>query len=262
MQTSTSNDGVCDKQVSKKSSYCCADFYREPKSGLCLPCVGSFGENCSSPCPDGYFGYRCLQICDCNNTEECDPKNGCVNKKEPRACTHSLQANCTTTCPDGYFGDKCLGFCNCAKSQVCDAEIGCVNSTYELEYFKVETIHIIIVVSGLCGLILLIGITVYCIRKKRSIGRNKNNTKYSTARSPSDSESPIVEDLFVNTFKNCTPTNARLNGSSYLEIIGGHQNPDSHPTRFSTFSTNAHQFNNDLPSECEYHDPWNTLPGN
>ena len=97
---------------------------------------------------------------------------------------------------------------------------------------------------------------------RRSIGRDKNNTKYSTARSPSNSESPIVEDPFVNTFKNCTPTNARLNGSSYLEIIGGHQNPDSHPTRFSTFSTNAHQFNNDLPSECEYHDPWNTFPGN
>nr|XP_022334183.1 uncharacterized protein LOC111123765 isoform X2 [Crassostrea virginica] len=175
------------------------------------------------------------------------------------------EANCTTTCPDGYFGDKCLDICNCAKSQVCEADIGCVNSTYELEIdttnFKVETILIIIVVSGSCGLILLIGITVYCIRKKRSIGRDKNNTKYSTARSPSDSESPIVEDPFVNTFKNCTPNNARLNGSSYLEIIGGHQNPDSHPTRFSTFSTNAHQFNNDLPSECEYHEPWNTLPG-
>ena len=87
---------------------------------------------------------------------------------------------------------------------------------------------------------------------RRSIGRDKNNTKNSTARFPSDSESPIVEDPFVNTYKNCTPTNTRLNGRTY---------PDSYPTRFSTFSTNAHKFNSDLLSECEYHEPWNTLPG-
>ena len=87
---------------------------------------------------------------------------------------------------------------------------------------------------------------------RRSIGRDKNNTKNSTARSPSDSESPIDEDPFVNTYKNYTPTNTRLNGRTH---------PDSHPTRFSTFSTNAHKFNSDLPSECEYHEPWNTLPG-
>ena len=86
--------------------------------------------------------------------------------------------------------------------------------------------------------------------------------KNSTARSPCDRESPIVKDPFVKSFKNCTPNNAHLNGGTYLEMIGKHQNPDSHPTRFSTFSTNAHQFNNDLPSECEYHEPWNTLPGN
>lgn len=41
-------------------------------------CTGSFGHNCSSPCPDGYFGHGCRLKCDCNVSESCEPENGCT----------------------------------------------------------------------------------------------------------------------------------------------------------------------------------------
>lgn len=43
-------------------------------------CNGSFGLNCSSPCPDGYYGLGCRRICNCNDTQKCDPMIGCIYK--------------------------------------------------------------------------------------------------------------------------------------------------------------------------------------
>nr|XP_022311018.1 multiple epidermal growth factor-like domains protein 10 [Crassostrea virginica] len=60
---------------------CCIDYYKDFDSESCLPCIGSFGPNCSSPCPDGFFGHGCRQICDCNDSMICDPSHGCVTKK-------------------------------------------------------------------------------------------------------------------------------------------------------------------------------------
>ena len=44
-------------------------------------CIGFFGANCSAPCPDGYYGFGCRQICNCNDTEICDPMIGCTHPK-------------------------------------------------------------------------------------------------------------------------------------------------------------------------------------
>ena len=45
-------------------------------------CIGFYGVNCSQPCPDGYFGHGCRQICNCNDTEICNAKIGCIAKIE------------------------------------------------------------------------------------------------------------------------------------------------------------------------------------
>lgn len=39
-------------------------------------CVGSFGFNCSVPCPQDYFGPSCASMCQCGK-DECDAKLGC-----------------------------------------------------------------------------------------------------------------------------------------------------------------------------------------
>lgn len=41
-------------------------------------CIGSFGVNCCFPCAREYFGHGCRKKCNCNNTQTCDSKIGCV----------------------------------------------------------------------------------------------------------------------------------------------------------------------------------------
>lgn len=42
--------------------------------------MGSYGPNCSSICPDGYFGHGCRHKCSCASTQWCDAVIGCSNK--------------------------------------------------------------------------------------------------------------------------------------------------------------------------------------
>nr|XP_022301660.1 scavenger receptor class F member 2-like [Crassostrea virginica] len=62
------------------ASLCRTDYYRDAESGSCFPCIGSFGPNCSDPCPAGYFGHGCRRRCACAVHQECDPKIGCAIK--------------------------------------------------------------------------------------------------------------------------------------------------------------------------------------
>lgn len=41
-------------------------------------CIGSFGHNCASPCPDGYYGHGCRLKCNCNISESCKSEIGCT----------------------------------------------------------------------------------------------------------------------------------------------------------------------------------------
>lgn len=65
---------------SRDDRSCCANYYIDVESRLCKPCIGSFGHNCSFPCPPEYFGHGCLEKCNCNDALACDPKMGCVAK--------------------------------------------------------------------------------------------------------------------------------------------------------------------------------------
>lgn len=56
------------------SMRCCSDYYQTPNG--CQECVGSFGFNCSVPCPQDYFGPSCASMCQCGK-DECDAKLGC-----------------------------------------------------------------------------------------------------------------------------------------------------------------------------------------
>lgn len=40
---------------------------------------GSYGCNCSEPCPNGYYGQQCYHVCDCPDKQSCDPIVGCTN---------------------------------------------------------------------------------------------------------------------------------------------------------------------------------------
>ena len=134
-------------------------------------CIHSLQANCTTTCPDGYVGDKCLDICNCAKSQVCDADIGCVNSTYGNDQNKNLDKNCF--CWKFYswqwitdMSFSILLFQRNIFTVQLISKIEIRQCFVELEYFKVETIHIIIVVSGSCGLILLIGITVYCIRKK------------------------------------------------------------------------------------------------
>lgn len=40
---------------------------------------GSYGCNCSEPCPYGTYGQGCYVVCYCSDEQFCDPVVGCTN---------------------------------------------------------------------------------------------------------------------------------------------------------------------------------------
>ena len=59
----------------------------------CSP--GFFGQNCSVACLGNSYGPQCKLTCNCNNSQTCDSKVGCV-------------------CAAGFTGDRCqTGKMNC-----------------------------------------------------------------------------------------------------------------------------------------------------
>ncbi|XP_062606980.1 uncharacterized protein LOC134268757 [Saccostrea cucullata] len=58
---------------------CCTN-YREER-GICIPCIGSFGINCTGgKCVEGFFGFGCREKCNCSVHEVCDHRIGCQKK--------------------------------------------------------------------------------------------------------------------------------------------------------------------------------------
>ena len=130
-------------------------------------CIHSLQANCTTTCPDGYFGDKCLGICKCAKSQVCDADIGCVNSTYGNGQNINLDKNCF--CWKFYswqwitdMSFSILLFQRNIFTVQLISKMEIRQCFVELEYFKVE----IIVVSGSCGLILLIGITVYCIRKK------------------------------------------------------------------------------------------------
>lgn len=54
---------------------------------VCAP--GWTSENCGIPCPDGFYGPNCSQLCKCRNNTSCRKNDGLCN------------------CEPGYMGTRC-----------------------------------------------------------------------------------------------------------------------------------------------------------
>lgn len=37
------------------------------------------GEDCSVPCPAGFYGNQCKHPCNCSSNEKCNPFAGCIS---------------------------------------------------------------------------------------------------------------------------------------------------------------------------------------
>ncbi|XP_052712806.1 uncharacterized protein LOC128186887 [Crassostrea angulata] len=74
---SLKTSGVC-KQYDG-SHRCCSNYRQEGQH--CIPCVGSFGINCSGRCVDGFYGFGCLNRCNCSDDQICDHVVGCKRVK-------------------------------------------------------------------------------------------------------------------------------------------------------------------------------------
>lgn len=55
--------------------HCCSGYYE--KNNECHECIGSYGLNCTDPCPPEWYGPVCNQKCNCSPDEMCDLKEGC-----------------------------------------------------------------------------------------------------------------------------------------------------------------------------------------
>lgn len=69
----------------------CLKFFKDANpflelSGIIFWCKKSFvecepgyvGTNCSTTCPQGYFGRRCLGLCNCSRDMYCEAARGCL----------------------------------------------------------------------------------------------------------------------------------------------------------------------------------------
>ncbi|XP_078332144.1 uncharacterized protein LOC144625377 [Crassostrea virginica] len=80
------NAHVCNNQ----SDGCCQDF--QLKDGICEPCFGSWGINCTQNCTPGYYGFGCRSRCLCHPYQLCDKIFGCRDNlsKDKEKATRSL----------------------------------------------------------------------------------------------------------------------------------------------------------------------------
>nr|XP_034337447.1 uncharacterized protein LOC105319949 isoform X3 [Crassostrea gigas] len=74
---SLKTSGVCKQHDG--SHRCCSNYRQEGQH--CIPCVGSFGINCSGRCVDAFYGFGCLSRCNCSGDQICDHVVGCKKDK-------------------------------------------------------------------------------------------------------------------------------------------------------------------------------------
>eukprot|EP00105_Crassostrea_gigas_P014400 XP_011431049.1 PREDICTED: uncharacterized protein LOC105330829 [Crassostrea gigas] len=67
--------GCCGRNDNGSCTYCCVNYIWINLT--CVECEGSYGKNCTEICTYPYFGSRCSQECQCNESF-CDPVIGCV----------------------------------------------------------------------------------------------------------------------------------------------------------------------------------------
>ncbi|XP_061190178.1 multiple epidermal growth factor-like domains protein 11 [Saccostrea echinata] len=202
---------------------CCNNYHLNEAGDGCKECdPGYFEHNCSSKCPEGYFGELCGDQCKCTPGQLChhvigckdvshtvgtldqghcpDKENGCcVNYyKKGNSCIECFPGyydyNCSKTCPDGFFGGLCASKCLCNPS-LCNHVNGCsdaITSTEE-NYFTEDlllswngyVLPTVTAVGSLVGLIIIIGLMCYCIRRKVREGYEPKHINNASQRQAS-----------------------------------------------------------------------------
>ncbi|EHB07116.1 Endothelial cells scavenger receptor [Heterocephalus glaber] len=101
------------------------------KPGLCRCKPGFFGAQCSSPCPDQYWGPDCREICSCHPHGKCDPVTGvCRCQADRWGSNCEFQCSCGTHgrcdpktglchCDPGWWSDTCRRRCRCTGTCLC-----------------------------------------------------------------------------------------------------------------------------------------------
>nr|XP_034308528.1 uncharacterized protein LOC105322118 [Crassostrea gigas] len=104
-------------------SFCFVDHKWNQTVRKCIPCEhGYFGINCETRCPFPYYGFKCLLVCNCMDTD-CDHISGCGTASG--ACRQGHHGrNCEEKCPFPFYGSKCLSKCDCSDKD-CHYVHGC-----------------------------------------------------------------------------------------------------------------------------------------
>ena len=97
---------------------------------LIVQCSNSFwmpgwmGENCTDPCPSGYYGDACAFRCRCKNGGTCDRMTGSCS------CAPGWKGpNCEVECNQGYYGESCNTTCECQHGGACNHVTGACSCT-------------------------------------------------------------------------------------------------------------------------------------
>lgn len=84
-----------------------------------LTTIGWHGNICDKPCPNGFFGMACTQMCQCQNGGVCNKVSGTCD------CTPGWKGiHCTQRCSYQTYGSNCDKTCQCLNAGICDPQNG------------------------------------------------------------------------------------------------------------------------------------------
>ncbi|XP_062568721.1 uncharacterized protein LOC134230875 [Saccostrea cucullata] len=169
---------------------CCTNYLYNAEEDQCIECVGRFGENCSEPCPHGYYGASCKSQCNCSS-ETCHKIWGCLEE-----CVGRFGINCSRECPRGYYGRQCNEKCSCDAIH-CDNVRGCLLPTTVVqknERRELEKHFPVVLFTSLSAAVLLVLIVLgiaYRFKNKHIEIPNANNSTQD------DNEATGYSDIYA-----------------------------------------------------------------
>ncbi|XP_062575760.1 uncharacterized protein LOC134237637 isoform X2 [Saccostrea cucullata] len=203
--------GVC--KISPLS--CCPSYHLNEAGDRCEECEpGFYKSNCSSKCPEGFFGELCINECRCKDGHVCDHVIGCKDvsstgkassqgycpKNENGCCVNYYNKsntciecppgyydnNCSKPCPPGYFGRRCVSRCTCNLT-LCNSVTGCSDVSTEdpLLSWKGYLLPTVTAVGGLVVLLLIFGVFFCCRRRKIKEGYEPKHINNASQRQAS-----------------------------------------------------------------------------
>ncbi|XP_055996849.1 uncharacterized protein LOC125667356 isoform X4 [Ostrea edulis] len=77
--------------VGNNTERCCTGYRKI--NGSCAACIGFFGDNCLIPCPNGFYGRKCEEICNCTTEQYCNQYVGCLPHMTKKNFSLSTQSS-------------------------------------------------------------------------------------------------------------------------------------------------------------------------